>query len=999
MPRLIICFFIAMLVAGCSDTIKPAPGEMSASFSASLADKWLADSLEFVLKKGDKIAVSGAVNPFTASSVNDGVGIFEGFAQPSEVYYSVYPYPAFREFGTRDGSLSQAVLELPLVQVARPGTIPEGTGLAVATTTASEKAFQFNPLVTYLKFTISPQAGKIRTISVVHENGYRLSGEFSADCSSGSGDIFPMPNSASNVVLRPAGEFFEPGEYYVAAFPHAYNGGLTFAFEDETGRFALKSVYARNDLTDTHIRDIGTIGRLRYETGPVYPVSSTYINVLPTGGTFNLKFIENRQCVVSVAKGAEWIEIVRTKDADQHICTVSVAENLSEARVGEVVIQTSDGSFRLVYTIFQSAHPDIPLDRQRAALIDLYNATDGDNWKKNANWCSDKPLSEWYGVDVSYSGGMYVSLVNNNLTGTLPPSVRDLRGILQISLDNNNLTGEIPAGIFTIPYVYMANNSFTSIADPDPEEEFLTRYLHLSNNELSGQLPEFLTHYRLFGLDLSNNEYTGELPASYSSLLNSTLSYIRLYGNSLSGRIPEEVAVNPYFNDFWSYILFQNGEGFDADGLELYVPEVNMRVLAEDDYFTINTGELFRQNTYTLIYFWKDAGDRLDIVNRWYDAYHDKGLEVLAMYPGSDYSSFGYHWPCYSGRSFGSYDMIYAPSPSLGLVDSEGKIVVNPCDWSVEKIQGLLEEKFGELPVSSDDGKVTVLQSAQEGNGIDIVLLGDAYMQKHIDDGTYARDMEQAMETFFSTEPFRSYRHLFNVCSVNVISETSEYGTDVDTALKCRYGEGTSVSGDDALCKAYAAKAVPEERLDETTIIVVMNSGKYGGTTYMYPPASEGDHGGGMAVSYIPKGTDSDRFKGLLVHEAGGHGFAKLADEYYSTSGGSVTEEVMKTIRDKEQFGWYRNCDFTYDPELVKWAHFLEDERYSAEKLGVYEGALSFRRDVYRPSSSSIMRSNEGKFNAPSREAIWYRIHRLAYGDSWQYDFEEFVEYDVKTNL
>jgi hypothetical protein len=45
------------------------------------------------------------------------------------------------------------------------------------------------------------------------------------------------------------------------------------------------------------------------------------------------------------------------------------------------------------------------------------------------------------------------------------------------------------------------------------------------------------------------------------------------------------------------------------------------------------------------------------------------------------------------------------------------------------------------------------------------------------------------------------------------------------------------------------------------------------------------------------------------------------------------------------------------------------------------------------------MRHNTGGFNAPSREAIWYRIHKLAYGDSWEYNYEDFVSYDQKTNI
>ena len=38
----------------------------------------------------------------------------------------------------------------------------------------------------------------------------------------------------------------------------------------------------------------------------------------------------------------------------------------------------------------------------------------------------------------------------------------------------------------------------------------------------------------------------------------------------------------------------------------------------------------------------------------------------------------------------------------------------------------------------------------------------------------------------------------------------------------------------------------------------------------------------------------------------------------------------------------------------------------------------------------------DGIFNAPSREAIYKRIHRLAFGKDWQYDYENFVEYDQK---
>ena len=96
-----------------------------------------------------------------------------------------------------------------------------------------------------------------------------------------------------------------------------------------------------------------------------------------------------------------------------------------------------------------------------------------------------------------------------------------------------------------------------------------------------------------------------------------------------------------------------------------------------------------------------------------------------------------------------------------------------------------------------------------------------------------------------------------------------------------------------------------------------------------------------------------------------------------------------------EAYGWWKNVDFTDVESEVKWAKYLEDERYANDGLGIFEGASTYWTGAYRPTENSIMRHNTDGFNAPSREAIYYRIHKLAYGDSWQYDHEAFVEYDA----
>lgn len=273
--------------------------------------------------------------------------------------------------------------------------------------------------------------------------------------------------------------------------------------------------------------------------------------------------------------------------------------------------------------------------------------------------------------------------------------------------------------------------------------------------------------------------------------------------------------------------------------------------------------------------------------------------------------------------------------------------------------------------------------------------MGDAYSDRLVADGTYAADMKVMMDAFFSVEPYKSHKDYFNVYSVNVVSENEVYDTYSSTALGGWFGDGTAVGGDDARCFNYGLKAISAEQMDEALIIVAMNSEAYAGTCYMYYP-SEGDYAGGTSVAYFPVGSDSEQLAQLVHHEAGGHGFAKLADEYsYEEYGEIPQEEITEQYLSLESYGWWKNVDFTDDESLVKWSHFLDDERYDGEGLGVFEGACTYWTGAWRPTENSIMRHNTGGFNAPSREAIYYRIHKLAYGDSWEYDYEDFVEYDA----
>lgn len=376
----------------------------------------------------------------------------------------------------------------------------------------------------------------------------------------------------------------------------------------------------------------------------------------------------------------------------------------------------------------------------------------------------------------------------------------------------------------------------------------------------------------------------------------------------------------------------------------------------------------------------------------WDCFYGSKALEELYLrsYAPPSYSESDGDWAKWGADNL----VIYVPEGSQEQYKS-----TSPWSKYADRIQGYVYDDL-EKPdyyMSTDysqDGKVTTLQQANDGDGIELVLMGDAFSDRQIADGTYDAVMRKMAEAFFSEEPYASYRNLFNVRSVKVVSSTEGYEHG-GQALGGWFGDGTAVGGNDNRCMEYAQKAVSSDKMDQTLIIVAMNSTRYAGTCYMYYP-SGGDYGNGLSVAYFPIGETDEGLAQLVHHEAGGHGFAKLADEYAYENMGTIPQSEIDNREANVPYGWWRNCDFTDDPELVKWSHFLADDRYKFDGLGVFEGGFTYWKGVWRPTENSIMRYNTGGFNAPSREAIWYRIHKLAYGDSWDYDYEEFVAYDAK---
>ena len=211
----------------------------------------------------------------------------------------------------------------------------------------------------------------------------------------------------------------------------------------------------------------------------------------------------------------------------------------------------------------------------REVLVQLYNALDGENWRNNANWLTERPIREWHGVTNDASGRVTrLLLESNRLSGEIPMELGSLSNLKRLELGNNQLTGEIPRELGNLSALETlrlgGSNSPTTwgfLTGEIPRElgnlsklEALT----LEFNRLTGEIPAelgnltsletlLLGYNRLSGeilaelgglskleaLNLEFNRLTGEIPAELGNLSN--LTRLLLGNNQLSGEIPKEL--------------------------------------------------------------------------------------------------------------------------------------------------------------------------------------------------------------------------------------------------------------------------------------------------------------------------------------------------------------------------------------------------------------------------------------------------------------------------
>ena len=299
-----------------------------------------------------------------------------------------------------------------------------------------------------------------------------------------------------------------------------------------------------------------------------------------------------------------------------------------------------------------------------------------------------------------------------------------------------------------------------------------------------------------------------------------------------------------------------------------------------------------------------------------------------------------------------------------------------------------------------EDSQIQLYKGTKE-KGINLVFIGDGYDAHDIASGQCLADFQEGMEYFFAVEPYKTYKDYFNVYAQFPLSYESGVCSNVniwrETKFDTTYGkrDGRLWVDFDAMMSYVLndveGSVVTGQNVNESVIITILNSDAYEGLTSMWST--------GAAIAAVPHSRMDypNDFRGLIQHEAGGHAFAKLGDEYVYHRDHILECTCVccshedELIRD-HMFGWSRNLSLTGKYKEIEWTHLIFDDRYQ-DIVDIYEGGYFHGDGVYRSEVNSCMNNNVPYYSTWSRQVAVERIKAIA-GE--EFDFEDFVANDSR---
>lgn len=286
-----------------------------------------------------------------------------------------------------------------------------------------------------------------------------------------------------------------------------------------------------------------------------------------------------------------------------------------------------------------------------------------------------------------------------------------------------------------------------------------------------------------------------------------------------------------------------------------------------------------------------------------------------------------------------------------------------------------------------NDGYVKQLNAADYGyTPLNVVILGDGYQKKDLmKGGKFERSAKSAMDSFFGAEPFTSFKNRFNVYMVAYESATTGPGNTYfnlsynNSSTAINYSDGEKIEN-----VVRNALENDNSRFHRSVVIILVNTdASVGATNYFYrdekPAEYSIDTGDGYyAVGVAMLTANSTETSGLVRHEAGGHAFGRLGDEYV------VDWYNQSVVNQRHSVGFFRNVatNTSYWSDFTNAGYNIQYDQYMP---GLYRSS----------GESGIMWNNNGYYNPVSRHSIYERIIKQSEGSN-AYSWNGFLDYDKK---
>lgn len=615
---------------------------------------------------------------------------------------------------------------------------------------------------------------------------------------------------------------------------------------------------------------------------------------------------------------------------------------------------------------------NVLLERLRCAGNDLNNLDVSKNTELTRLTAYNNHLSS---IDVSYNTKLEVIDLSNNQIKSIDISKNE--SLATFNCDDNLLTELDPSNNQKLTNIYCSNNNLSSINVRKNQK--LAKLVIIGNSipQIDLRNNSELTHLfceknKISELDLSNNTKLRQLTVNDNSLSSLTVNCCpEIEILNANNNLIKEMDISELTSLFDFYC-----SGNPLETLYVFdgqIDAINNKEIPSTTKIVVKGTEPGEDEVFTV------TPTLFDI-----DGYEqDITMTVTANISYSIDSQP--EWISKKSDNSGVYT--FTVSANTTSSSRRGEIIFKNANNSFltvtvkQRIQTYTSSDY------SQDGQVTRIHSATVGKGIDVVFVGDAFADK--DQDLFNKYVELGKEAFFTEEPFRSTMNRFNIYRIGSVSKNGIIAQEGgDTKFSAQFGDGTYISGDHDAVFRFVQDKMPSVNLKKTIVFVIVNKAKYAGTCWMFSD--------NKAVCYVPLCRNENEYAQTLRHEGCGHGFGKLADEYFYDSMGRIPDDEVSELKKWKGFayGFHENVDLTSDPNTILWSKFISDSRYSG-KVGVHEGGYTYPYGVYRPTHNSIMRYNTGGFNAPSREAIYKKIMKFSEGDAWTYDYETFVAFDA----